>query len=407
MGAAGNGAFAGEHRAGRKVGTIGECHRAFRKEISRTVPAVAGLLLCALEIPPVIDVGSRKEISLCKWGGLQHGAERLIWELKGKALDGIEAAVDHEPYGAGNNDLAETIAIGKKVTDAGFGVLLNFHYSDFWADPGKQIKPKAWKDFGVDELEQAVYDFTLENLTRIIEAGVNVTMIQVGNELSNGLLWPEGKVPNYDNIAKFVNAGIRACRKVNADIPIMIHLDNGGNNELYVRWFTNFIERGEEFEYIGLSYYPFWHGSLDQFEFNMNDIAKRFNKDLIIAEVSMGFTMDSYQEYEKLADSERKGYATKPELVEKIDYPMTIEGQADFTKDFLNRVANVVDDHGKGFFWWEPAWIPVPGSGWATPASLKYMNDPGPCGNEWANQALFDYDGNVLPALDVIKNFKK
>ena len=74
------------------------------------------------------------------------------------------------------------IAIGKKVTDAGFGVLLNFHYSDFWADPGKQIKPKAWKDFGVDELEQAVYDFTLENLTKIIEAGVNVTMIQVGNE---------------------------------------------------------------------------------------------------------------------------------------------------------------------------------------------------------------------------------
>ena len=314
---------------------------------------------------------------------------------------------DGEPYGAGNNDLAETIAIGKKVTDAGFGVLLNFHYSDFWADPGKQIKPKAWKNFGVDELEQAVYDFTLENLTKIIEAGVNVTMIQVGNELSNGLLWPEGKVPNYDNIAKFVNAGIRACRKVNADIPIMIHLDNGGNNELYVRWFTNFIERGEEFEYIGLSYYPFWHGSLDQLEFNMNDIAKRFNKDLIIAEVSMGFTMDSYQEYEKLADSERKGYATKPELVEKIDYPMTIEGQADFTKDFLNRVANVVDDHGKGFFWWEPAWIPVPGSGWATPASLKYMNDPGPCGNEWANQALFDYDGNVLPALDVIKCFKK
>ena len=260
---------------------------------------------------------------------------------------------------------------------------------------------------GLLKLEQAVYDFTLENLTKIIEAGVNVTMIQVGNELSNGLLWPEGKVPNYDNIAKFVNAGIRACRKVNADIPIMIHLDNGGNNELYVRWFTNFIERGEEFEYIGLSYYPFWHGTLDQLEFNMNDIAKRFNKDLIIAEVSMGFTMDSYQEYEKLADSERKGYATKPELVEKIDYPMTIEGQADFTKDFLNRVANVVDDHGKGFFWWEPAWIPVPGSGWATPASLKYMNDPGPCGNEWANQALFDYDGNVLPALDVIKCFKK
>lgn len=361
-----------------------------------------------------MDLSTLLELERCGAKYYEDGKEKDILDImKEHDVDTIRLRLwndpkseDGEPYGAGNNDLAETIAIGKKVTDAGFGVLLNFHYSDFWADPGKQIKPKAWKDFGVDELEQAVYDFTLENLTKIIEAGVNVTMIQVGNELSNGLLWPEGKVPNYDNIAKFVNAGIRACRKVNADIPIMIHLDNGGNNELYVRWFTNFIERGEEFEYIGLSYYPFWHGSLDQLEFNMNDIAKRFNKDLIIAEVSMGFTMDSYQEYEKLADSERKGYATKPELVEKIDYPMTIEGQADFTKDFLNRVANVVDDHGKGFFWWEPAWIPVPGSGWATPASLKYMNDPGPCGNEWANQALFDYDGNVLPALDVIKNFK-
>lgn len=360
-----------------------------------------------------MDLSTLLELERCGAKYYEDGKEKDILDImKEHDVDTIRLRLwndpkseDGKPYGAGNNDLAETIAIGKKVTDAGFGVLLNFHYSDFWADPGKQIKPKAWKNFGVDELEQAVYDFTLENLTKIIEAGVNVTMIQVGNELSNGLLWPEGKVPNYDNIAKFVNAGIRACRKVNADIPIMIHLDNGGNNELYVRWFTNFIERGEEFEYIGLSYYPFWHGSLDQLEFNMNDIAKRFNKDLIIAEVSMGFTMDSYQEYEKLADSERKGYATKPELVEKIDYPMTIEGQADFTKDFLNRVANVVDDHGKGFFWWEPAWIPVPGSGWATPASLKYMNDPGPCGNEWANQALFDYDGNVLPALDVIKNF--
>ena len=187
----------------------------------------------------------------------------------------------------------------------------------------------------------------------------------------------------------------------------MIHLDNGGNNELYRRWFDNYMKRGEDFEYIGLSYYPFWHGSLKQLEDNMNDIAVRYGKDLIIAEVSMGFTMDDYKDYEKLSDRERKGYATKPELVAKIEYPMTIEGQKAFTEDFLNRVAKVPDDHGCGFFWWEPAWIPVPGSGWATEASLKYMNDPGPCGNEWANQALFDYDGNALPTLEVIRNFRK
>ena len=312
-----------------------------------------------------------------------------------------------EPYGAGNNDLAETLAIGKRVSDAGFGVLLNFHYSDFWADPGKQIKPKAWASYGVEELEKAVYDFTKESLTAVLDAGVNVTMIQVGNELSNGLLWPEGKMPNYDNIAKFVSAGIRACREIKADIPLMIHLDNGGKNELYRDWFDHYVERGEDFDYIGLSYYPFWHGSLQSLEDNMNDIAVRYGKELIVAEVSMGYTMEDYKSYEKLEDSERKGYATRQELVDKIEYPMTVQGQVDFTKDFLNRVAHVADDKGCGFFWWEPAWIPVPGSGWATPASLKYMNDPGPCGNEWANQALFDYKGNAVPTLEGIRDFKK
>ena len=362
-----------------------------------------------------MDLSTLLELERCGAKYYDHGVERDVLDIiKDYDVDTIRIRLwndpkseDGEPYGAGNNDLEETIAIGKKVTDAGFGVLLNFHYSDFWADPGKQIKPKAWANYGADELEKAVYDFTLESLQRVLDAGVNVTMIQVGNELSNGLLWPEGKVPNYDNIARFVSSGIRACRKINPEIPIMIHLDNGGNNELYVRWFENYIKRGEDFEYIGLSYYPFWHGSLDALEFNMNDIAKRFGKELIIAEVSMGYTMEDYKDYEKLEDSERKGYATRPALVEKIDYPMTIQGQVDFTKDFLNRVSNVVNGLGMGFFWWEPAWIPVPGSGWATPASLKYMNDPGPCGNEWANQALFDYEGNALPTWEVIRDFKK
>ncbi len=362
-----------------------------------------------------MDLSTLPEVERCGGRFYDHGRERdLLDIMRDYDVDTIRLRLWNdpkseagEPYGAGNNDLSETIALGKRVSDAGFGVLLNFHYSDFWADPGKQIKPKAWASYGVEELEQAVYDYTKDSLAKVLDAGVNVTMIQVGNELSNGLLWPEGQVPNYDNIARFVSAGIRACREVKADIPLMIHLDNGGNNELYRRWFDNYMERGEDFDYIGMSYYPFWHGSLDQLEYNMNDIAARYGKDIIVAEVSMGFTMEDYKDYEKLSDSERKGYATRPALVEKIDYPMTIEGQTDFTKDFLNRVANVCGNHGAGFFWWEPAWIPVPGSGWATPASLEYMKDPGPCGNEWANQALFDYDGNILPAFDVIRDFKK
>lgn len=312
-----------------------------------------------------------------------------------------------EPYGAGNNDRETTLAIAKKVTDAGLGVLLNFHYSDFWADPQKQIKPKAWKDYGVEELERAVYEYTVETMKIFQENHVNLTMVQVGNELTCGLLWPEGRVPAYDNIARFVNAGIRGVRAVDKDVPIMLHLDNGGNNELYRTWFDEFMKRGEDFQIIGMSYYPFWHGTMDELEYNMNDAAKRYGKEIVIAEVSMGYTMEDYKEYEKLPDDQRKGYATRQALVDKIAYPMTKEGQADFTRDLLGRLRRVAGQKGKGFFWWEPAWLPVPGSGWATPASLAYMQDPGPCGNEWANQALFDYDGKVLPALEVIRDFPR
>ena len=361
-----------------------------------------------------MDLSTLLELERCGAKYYDNGEERdLLAIMKSYDVDTIRIRLWNDPwsetgesYGAGENDLKTSLEIAKRVTAAGFGVLLNFHYSDFWADPGKQIKPKAWADYGVKELEQAVYDYTLESMRTFLDAGVNITMVQVGNELSNGLLWPEGKVPNYDNIATFVNAGIRAVRKADAAIPVMIHLDNGGNNALYREWFDNFTKRGEDFEIIGLSYYPFWHGSLQMLNDNMNDIAERYGKDLVIAEVSMGYTMEDYKNYEKLSDEERKGYATRPALVERIEYPMTKQGQYDFMEDFLNRISHIKGGKGKGFFYWEPAWIPVPGSGWATPASLKYMNDPGPCGNEWANQALFDYDGNALPTLSLIRDFK-
>lgn len=361
-----------------------------------------------------MDLSTLLELERCGAKYYDNGEVRdLLAIMKSYDVDTIRIRLWNDPwsetgesYGAGENDLKTSLEIAKRVTAAGFGVLLNFHYSDFWADPGKQIKPKAWADYGVKELEQAVYDYTLESMQTFLDAGVNITMVQVGNELSNGLLWPEGKVPNYDNIATFVNAGIRAVRKADAAIPVMIHLDNGGNNALYREWFDNFTKRGEDFEIIGLSYYPFWHGSLQMLNDNMNDIAERYGKDLVIAEVSMGYTMEDYKNYEKLSDEERKGYATRPALVEKIEYPMTKQGQYDFMEDFLNRISHIKGGKGKGFFYWEPAWIPVPGSGWATPASLKYMNDPGPCGNEWANQALFDYDGNALPTLSLIRDFK-
>ena len=312
---------------------------------------------------------------------------------------------DGKPYGAGGNDFETTMMLAKRALEKKMGFLLDFHYSDFWTDPGKQFVPKAWRGMNVDELEQAVFDYTKETLLALKREEAFPTMIQVGNELTNGMLWPYGQVPEYDNLARFVNAGIKAVRAVDKDVPIMIHLDNGGNNELYRTWFDEFMKRGEDFQIIGMSYYPFWHGTLADLENNMNDVAKRYGKDIIIAEVSMGFTMEDYQEYEKLSDEQRKGMATRPALAEKVEYPMTPEGQSEFMQDIMTRISNVPDKKGKGFFYWEPAWIPVEGSGWATDESLAYIQDKGPCGNEWANQALFDYDGNALPALDTIRDF--
>ena len=321
-----------------------------------------------------------------------------------------------EPYGAGTNDLASVIELSRRAREKGFDILLDFHYSDFWADPGKQFIPKAWRGFTVEELEKAVYEYTKETLLLLKKEGLLPNMVQVGNELSNGLLWPYGKVPDYDNIARFVNAGIRAVREVSdkalkehvilEKILVMIHLDNGGNNALYREWFDNFVKRGEDFDIIGLSYYPFWHGTLAMLENNMKDIAVRFGKELIIAEVSMGYTMEDYGSYEKLSAAERKGMATRQELVDKIEFSMTKEGQTAFLNKLFGIIASVPQGKGKGYFYWEPAWIPVQGSGWATESSLKYIEDKGPCGNEWANQALFDYAGNALPALEAVRDYK-
>ena len=367
-----------------------------------------------------VDLSTMLELERLGTRYYDGGEERNVLDiLKEHDIDTIRLRIwndpwseTHESYGAGENDVQTALAIAKRVTEKGFDVLLDFQYSDFWADPGKQIKPKAWRELSVPKLEQAVYTFTKQTMCTFLDAGVRVTMVQIGNELSNGLLWPEGRldvehgIAEYDNVARFVSAGIRAVRESDPDILTMIHLDNGGNNELYRRWFDHYTARGEDFDLIGLSYYPFWHGTMDQLMANLNDIAVRYGKDLIIAEVSMGYTMENYASYEQLTADERKGYATKPALVERIGYPMTKEGQADFTTELLMRLDTVADGRVKGFFWWEPAWIPVPGSGWATAASLAYMNDPGPCGNEWANQALFDYEGNVLPALKVIRDYQ-
>lgn len=307
-----------------------------------------------------------------------------------------------QDYGAGVCDLPTVLYLARRAKNAGMRWLLDLHFSDFWADPGKQTVPKAWRDLDEDGLAEAVYQYTRDVLTACRTAGTPPDMVQVGNELSNGLLWPSGKVPNWDTIHRYVSAGVKAVRELDAHCPVMIHLDNGGNHQLYRNWFDHYFALGGDCDVIGLSYYPFWHGTLEELAANMNDIAPRYGKDLVIAEVSMGFTMESYAPFEQLDSHNRKGAATRTDLAAKVPFPMTPQGQADFTKAMLEVLRCVPEGKGRGFFWWEPAWLPVPGSGWAKNSGWEYVHEKGPGGNEWANQALFDFRGNALPALRII-----
>ena len=364
-----------------------------------------------------MDISTIKEVESLGGKFYDHGVEKDVFEiLKSYGTNAVRLRLwndpyseDGTPYGAGTNDLPTTIELAKRAKAHGMEVLLCMHYSDFWADPGKQRVPKAWRGMGVEELTEAVYAFTRDTLLTLRDAGAYPDLIQIGNELTNGMLWPLGKLlecGNYDNLARFVSSGIRAVRSLDAEIPVMIHLDNGGNAPMYRDWFDHYFERGEDFQMIGLSYYPFWHVSLSDLQKNMNDLAMRYGKELVIAEVSMGYTMEDYASYEKLEANERKGYATKPALVEKLPYPMTRDGQADFMQALFRVIDQVPEKKCRGFFYWEPAWIPVPGSGWANEEALKYIEEKGPGGNEWANQALFDYDGQSLPALEVIREYQ-
>ncbi|HBA68507.1 MAG TPA: glycosyl hydrolase [Lachnospiraceae bacterium] len=361
-----------------------------------------------------MDISSMDEVVRLGGRFYDKGEEKdLIQILKSYGVNYVRLrlwmnpyGVNGKAYGAGCNDLDATVRMAEKVKAAGMKYLLDFHYSDFWTDPGKQIKPKAWKEYGEEELEAALYEYTKDTLFFLKEKNCLPDMVQVGNEITNGMLWPEGHCRKFERLTRFINAGIRGVRKADKTIPVMLHLDQGNRQELYREWFDNYQKYGgEDFEIIGLSYYPVWNGGLKGLTDNMNVLADRYGKEMIVAEVSQPFTMEDYGSYEGLAPEERKGYAAKPENTGALEYPATAEGQCAFMERFLEELGKVKGGLGSGYFYWEPAWLPVKGSGWATKESLRYMDDPGPCGNEWANQGLFDYKGNALPALEVIRRF--
>lgn len=350
---------------------------------------------------------------------LEHGAVYLDGDTPMDPLDAFVAnGVDWmrirvwndpkspagEPYLAGNNDIDTYIRLATLAKRKGFSLLMDFHYSDFWADPGKQMIPKAWRGYDISQMTEAVYEFTKACLVKAREAGVAPQMIQVGNEITNGMLWPVGKLEqpdgtrgNYEHFCRLVDAGCRACREVLPQARIVLHLERSNDQEVYQEFFTRMQEAGIDYDIIGASYYPYWHGTPDELFANLNR-CRRFGKEIMIMELGYGFTTKAYslggQESRLVIDSDR---AFVPGLTER--YPMTPEGQAEYIRFILARAR---EEGIGGVFYWEPLWIPGDGICWASEAGQAYIREEGKStSNEWANQCLFDYEGKKLPAFDV------
>ena len=183
-------------------------------------------------------------------------------------------------------DLEHTKAMAKRVKAAGMKLLLDFHYSDYWADPGKQYKPAAWQGLAFTDLKKALYDYTKKVMQQLKNQGTVPDMVQVGNEINHGMVWPEGSIQNPDQLAQLIRAGIAAVKVVEPTVVIMLHVALGGQNSESVFFLDNMVARGVPFDVIGESYYPKWHGTLHDLRDNLNDLAARYDKDLIVVEYS-------------------------------------------------------------------------------------------------------------------------
>ena len=188
--------------------------------------------------------------------------------------------------GKGFCDLNHTKEMAKRVKAAGMKLLLDLHYSDYWADPGKQYKPAAWRSLNFEELKQALYNYTQLVIKELKDQGTAPDMVQVGNEINHGIVWPEGSVSNLDSLAQLLRAGIAAVKSACPSAAIMLHVALGGQNDESVFFLNNMIARGVSFDVIGESYYPKWHGTLDDLRDNLNDLVRRYRKDVIVVEYS-------------------------------------------------------------------------------------------------------------------------
>jgi arabinogalactan endo-1,4-beta-galactosidase len=277
------------------------------------------------------------------------------------------------------NDLVYTVRMAGRVKSAGSRLLLDLHYSDTWADPGHQVTPAAWASLPFDTLEQQVETYTADVMTRLKQAGALPDIVQVGNEIDGGMLWPLGQVSGagndtpaqWDHFTRLLKAGIRGVRDAlgpGDSVRIMLHYSQGGSTGGTQWFFDHMNASGVPYDLIGLSYYPWWHGTLADLEANLHATALRYGRDIMVVETSYPWRAGGWE-----------GMATN---VAPMTWPVTPGGQAQFLQDVLGAVAAVPNDRGAGVIWWYPEAIQVPGLFIWGGGSL----------------ALFDAGGNVLPA---------
>jgi arabinogalactan endo-1,4-beta-galactosidase len=237
----------------------------------------------------------------------------------------------------------------------GMRVMIDFHYSDSWADPAKQFKPKAWEKHTFPELLDDVYNHTFEVINAIKVAGVTPEWVQIGNEIPGGMMWPEGSTDNWGQLGQLLNKGYDAVKAVDKNIKVIVHVDEGNNNAKFRKFFDNATEQKVKYDVIGLSYYPYWikkdyTETIADLQFNLNDMAKRYGKEVMVVEV--GGEDDKVQNtYELLAAT-------------------------------IKAVKNVPNNKGIGVLYWEPQGA-----------------------RSWSHYALsaWQADGKPSPALDAFK----
>ena len=341
------------------------------------------------------------------------GQEKDLLEILAEnGVTHIRVRVWNDPYdeegrgfGGGNCDIDKALAIGQRAAQYGLKLIVDFHYSDFWADPGKQMAPRAWADMDVETKAEALYAYTKESLQKLIDGGADIAMVQVGNE-TNGALCGEDR---WSNIQLLMKAGSRAIREVCPQALVAMHFANPERSGSYANY-AEYLDYYEvDYDVFASSYYSFWHGTRQNLARVLGDIHQLYGKKVMVMETSWPYTSE---------DSDFSGNNVGDGSGLQLDYPFTVQAQANSVRDVADTVAHIPG--GIGLCYWEGAWISVGtesweqnsplweqfGSGWASSYAAAY--DPDDAGKyyggcSWDNQTFFDPTGHPLESLRVFR----